>query len=128
MLRVREALKVTKLNIRLNVVEDGVKALAYLRKQGDFQDACTPDLMLLDLDFPSKPGKEVLAAIKSDPVLKGLPVIVFSSAAAQACQAAYESHANCCVQKPTDYDLFLSTVNQIWDFWFSIVSLPNHGR
>jgi chemotaxis family two-component system response regulator Rcp1 len=124
--RVREALTHARLNIRLNVVENGMKALAYLRKQGGFQDAPTPDLLLLDLDFPSKPGKEVLAAIKSDPVLKGLPVIVFSSAAAQACQAAYESHANCCIQKPSEYDTFISTVNQICHFWFSIASLPHH--
>jgi chemotaxis family two-component system response regulator Rcp1 len=126
-LRVREALNITKLHIRLKVVEDGVKAIAYLRKQGDFQDARTPDLVLLDLDFPSRPGKELLAAIKSDPVLKSLPVVVFSSAAAQACRAAYDSHANCCVQKPRDYDTFSSTVNQICDFWFSVAVLPRHA-
>ena len=127
MLRVREALKHAKLNIQLSVVGDGVKALAYLRKQGDFQDARRPDLVLLDLAFPSRPGKEVLAAIKSDPVLKGLPVIVFSSAAAQACQAAYESHANCCIQKPSEYDTFISAVNQICEFWFSVAVLPWHA-
>src|SRR5262249_12425653 len=78
----REALKESKLFIYLNVVEDGVQAMAYLRREGEYARAVQPDLILLDLNLPKKDGREVLSDLKADPGLKHIPVVVLTSSRA----------------------------------------------
>jgi two-component system, chemotaxis family, response regulator Rcp1 len=121
----REALKEGKVRNNLNVAQDGVEALAYLRREGRHEGAVRPDLILLDLNLPRMDGREVLAAIKADPELRPIPVVILtSSQAEQDIVRAYDLHANCYVTKPVDLDQFITVVKSIEDFWFAIVKLP----
>jgi CheY-like chemotaxis protein len=121
---IREALKDAKFHNSISVVEDGVEALAFLRREGRFADSVRPDLILLDLNLPRRNGREVLVDIKADPDLRRIPVvIVTSSQAEQDVLEAYDQHANCYVTKPVDLDQFIKVVKHIEDFWLSIVKL-----
>jgi len=121
----REALREGKVRNNLNVVDDGVKALAFLRREGEYAAAPRPDLVLLDLNLPRMGGREVLEAIKANPELRSIPVVVLtSSQAEQDIARAYELRANCYVTKPVDLDQFIAVVKSIEDFWFTIVRLP----
>lgn len=122
----REALKECKLYNNLSVVGDGVEALAFLRREGKYADAPRPDVILLDLNLPRKGGREVLAEIKADPILKRIPVVVItSSEAEQDVLASYDLHVNCYVTKPVDLDQFIKVVQSISTFWLTIVKLPD---
>ena len=121
----REAMKEAKVRNQLNVVGDGVEALEYLRRQGRFTDAPRPDLILLDLNLPKKDGREVLAEIKADPLLRSIPVVVLTTSNADVdVEQAYQLHANCYITKPVDFDQFMKVVQKIDDFWVNIVTLP----
>ena len=121
----REALKEAKFRNKVEVVGDGVEALAYLRQQGQYSGAMRPHLIMLDLNLPRMDGREVLAAIKKDEDLRRIPVVVLSSSEAESDIArAYELHANCYVTKPVDIDHFLTVVKSIEEFWVEIVKLP----
>ena len=121
----REALRAGKVRNNLYVASDGVDALAFLRREGQYADAVRPDLILLDLNLPRKDGREVLQEIKADATLRYIPVVVLtSSQAEQDILRAYDLHANCYVSKPVDLDQFIHVVHSIEDFWFTIVKLP----
>jgi two-component system, chemotaxis family, response regulator Rcp1 len=121
----REALREAKVRNNLHVVDDGVKAIEFLRREGEYGDAVRPDLILLDLNLPRMGGREVLEVIKADSSLRNIPVVVLtSSEAEQDIVRAYELHANCYVTKPVDLDQFISVVRSIEDFWLTIVRLP----
>jgi CheY-like chemotaxis protein len=120
-----EALREAKVHNRLSVVEDGVQALAFLRRQGPFADAPRPDLIMLDLNLPCRDGREVLAEIKADEDLKTIPVVVLTTShAEQDVRRAYEQHANCYVTKPVGFEQFLEVVKSIESFWLCLVTLP----
>jgi CheY-like chemotaxis protein len=120
-----EALKEAKVRNRLSIVEDGVLALEFLRRQGKYQTAPRPDLIMLDLNLPRKDGREVLAEIKSDDSLKTIPVVVLTtSRAEQDVLQAYKHHANCYITKPVDFEQFLNVVRTIESFWLMLVTLP----
>jgi CheY-like chemotaxis protein len=122
----KEALRESKIRNNLNVVPDGVEAMAFLRRQGQYADAPTPDVVLLDLNLPKKDGREVLAEIKTDPVLKRIPVVIItSSEAEQDILRTYDLHANCYVTKPVDLDQFIKVIQSIESFWLTIVKLPS---
>lgn len=123
-----EALKEGKVVNRVNVVQDGVEALAYLRKEGEYASAETPDLILLDLNLPKKDGREVLAEVKEDPDLRMIPVVVLTTSRdEQDILKSYDLHANCYITKPVDFEQFIGVVRAIEDFWLSVVKLPpNH--
>ncbi|MHA1104883.1 MAG: response regulator [Promethearchaeota archaeon] len=121
----KEAMKEAKIINNLNVVEDGVEALAYLRKKGKYKNANRPDLILLDLNLPKKNGREVLDDIKQDKNLKLIPVVILTvSRAEEDIFKTYELHANCFITKPVDMDQFIKVVKSIEQFWFSIAKLP----
>ncbi len=121
-----EALEHAKLLNNLYVVEDGVEAMSFLRKEGKYSDKPTPDIILLDLNLPRKDGREVLAEVKSDNKLRMIPVVVLTtSKAEQDIIKAYGLHANCYITKPVDFDCFTQVVQAIQNFWFSVVTLPN---
>ena len=122
----REALHDTKVHMHLSVVNDGVEAMAFLRREGEYGEAPRPDLILLDLNLPRKDGRGVLADVKQDPSLRHIPVVVLtSSQAEQDIVRAYELHANCYVTKPVDLDQFVKIVRSIEQFWFTVVKLPH---
>lgn len=123
-----EALKDGKMDNPLDAVRDGVEALAYLRREGIYADKPRPDLILLDLNLPRMDGREVLAAIKEDPSLRQIPVVVLTtSQAEQDILKSYHLHANCFITKPVDLDQFVEVVRGIDNFWLSIVTLPPGG-
>jgi CheY-like chemotaxis protein len=120
-----EALSAAKVCNRISIVEDGVEAMAFLRREGRYAQAPRPDLILLDLNLPRKDGREVLAEIKEDDRLKTIPVVVLTtSQAEQDVARAYRLHANCYVSKPVDFSRFLDVVRAVEGFWLSVVSLP----
>jgi CheY-like chemotaxis protein len=121
-----EALSDGKVLNHLHWVEDGVEALAFLRRQGKYTKAPRPDLILLDLNLPKKDGREVLAQIKADPSLKLIPVVILSTSAAERdILKTYELNANCYVTKPIDLEQFISVVKLIEEFWLALVKLPS---
>jgi len=124
-----EALKEAKVRNHLSIVEDGVQALEFLRRQGKHARAPRPDLIMLDLNLPRKDGREVLAEIKSDDNLKTIPVVVLTtSRAEQDVMQAYKHHANCYITKPVDFEQFLNVVRSIESFWLMLVTLPHPTR
>jgi chemotaxis family two-component system response regulator Rcp1 len=121
-----EALKEGKVRNNLSVVKDGVEALAFLRREGNFAGATRPDLILLDLNLPKKDGREVLAEIKEDGALRRIPVVVLTTSKAEEdILRTYDLHANCYITKPVDLEQFISVVRSIDDFWLSVVRLPS---
>ena len=121
----REALAEGKVINRLNVVNDGVEAIEYLRHEGAFAEATRPDLILLDLNLPKKDGLQVLEEVKADDDLRRIPVIVLTTSAAdEDVVRSYDLHANAYVTKPVDFDRFVDVIRQIDDFFISVVRLP----
>jgi chemotaxis family two-component system response regulator Rcp1 len=121
----REGLTEWKLLNNLSVAEDGVVALQFLRRQGEYAAAPRPDLIMLDLNLPKKDGRDVLKEIKEDADLKSIPVVILTTSRAEGdILKSYALHANCYVTKPLAIDQFITVVQAIESFWFSIVKLP----
>jgi len=122
----REALKESKMLNELYVTEDGVEAMEFLNREGNYADAPHPDLILLDLNLPKKDGRELLEEIKADEKLRRIPVVVLTTSKAQEdIYRMYEQHANCYITKPIDLDQFIEVVKSIDNFWLTIVKLPS---
>ncbi len=125
----RQALKDGNIHNRLSVVGDGVEAMAFLRREGQYAGAPRPDLILLDLNLPRMNGREVLAEVRNDANLTTIPVVVLTTSEAdQDILKAYTLHANCYITKPVDLEQFLRVVQMIEDFWMSFVKLPPRQR
>ncbi|MCZ6570980.1 MAG: response regulator, partial [Deltaproteobacteria bacterium] len=121
----QEAFKEAKILNNLNVVGDGVDAMAFLRREGRFAGVVRPDIVLLDLNLPRKSGRDVLEEIKGDPDLRNIPIVILTtSRAEQDVLNAYEHHANCYITKPVRLEQFVEIVRSISHFWLSIVELP----
>ena len=124
----REALKEAKVHNEIHVIQDGMAALAFLRKQGQYAASPRPDLILLDLNLPKKDGREVLAEIKQDDDLKRIPVVVLTTSRAEAdVVRSYDLHANAYVTKPVDLTQFLHVIRSLEEFWLVVVTLPPNG-
>ncbi|OJX80967.1 response regulator [Magnetospirillum sp. 64-120] len=122
----RAALDQAKLICNLHHVCDGIEALEFLRKQGPYQDAPTPHLVLLDLNMPRMGGREVLEALRADPVLHKIPVVVLTTSDVESdIEASYRLGANSFITKPVDIDQFIDSVKAMGDYWFTIVRLPH---
>ena len=123
----REVFSEGQLSNRLHVVEDGVEAMAFLRRAGAFATRPRPDLILLDLNLPRKDGRQVLQEIKLDEQLKVIPVVVLTTSKAEEdILRAYRLHANCYITKPIDLNEFIRVVKSIEGFWLETARLP-HG-
>jgi len=121
----REALESSKLHIDLDVVMDGVEAMDFLKRRGSFAEGARPDLILLDLNLPRKDGRQVLAEIKEDEALRGIPVVILTSSDADVDIAvSYQLGANCYVTKPVNLSAFQNIVHALEGFWFTVVKLP----
>ena|SRR5271155_1855822 len=125
----REACREVNPFIHLEVAQDGVEAMAFLRRQGPHLHAPRPDLILLDLNLPKMDGRQVLALIKEDDTLKTIPTVVLTSSEAEAdVLKSYQLQANCYLSKPMHFEAFHDLVKCINDFWLTKVRLPqNHN-
>ena len=124
-LMTREAFEEHKLHNTLHVVNDGVQAVSFLRREGASADAPRPGLILLDLNLPRKDGREVLAEIKTDESLRSIPVVVLTTSEAEEdVLRSYNLHANAYVTKPVDFERFIRVVQQVDDFFVTVVKLP----
>ena len=120
-----EAFAESKLAHRLHLVEDGVKAITFLRRQAPYAAAPRPDLILLDLNLPKKNGFEVLAEIKADEDLRVIPVIILTTSSADGdLLKSYQLHANAYLTKPSGLEAYAETAAAIERFWFSCATLP----
>jgi CheY-like chemotaxis protein len=122
---VKEALEENKFLNNLHMARDGVEAMKFLHKEGEYANAVRPDLILLDLNLPKKDGREVLAEVKVDEDLKRIPVVIMTiSKAEEDILKTYNLHANCYITKPIDLDQFIKVVKSVENFWLAIVELP----
>ena len=125
----REAFREANVSIQLHVAIDGVEAMAFLRREGTYADARRPDLILLDLNLPKMDGREVLALIKKDELLKTIPTVILTTSDSEAdIVRSYELQANCYLSKPMQLDAFENLVKSINDFWLMKAKLPNQGE
>jgi CheY-like chemotaxis protein len=125
----KEAFREANEAVHVNVVADGVEAMAFLNQIGNYFRAPRPDLILLDLNLPKMDGREVLARIKNDDSLKTIPTVILSTSEAAAdIEKSYELHANCYLNKPVLFDAFDSLVKNINNFWLTEVTLPRQEQ
>lgn len=124
----KEALEICKVEVKLHVTEDGVKAMRFLKKKEGYENVPTPDIVLLDLNLPRKDGREVLLEVKRDHKLKQIPVIVFTTSKHKKdVLSSYQNHANSYITKPVDFESFTHIIRTIENFWFNIVHLPQRN-
>jgi len=121
----QEAFKEGKMRNNFFVVRDGVEALDFLFKKGEFNNVPRPDIILLDLNLPKKDGQEVLEVIKADENLRQIPVVILTTSKAEEdILKTYNLHANCFITKPVELEEFMRVVKTIEDFWLTVVRLP----
>ena len=121
----KEALREAKVRNHLSVAYDGLDALSFLRREGEYADAPRPDIILLDLNLPRMDGRELLANIKADADLALIPVVVLTTSKAEEdIIRSYQLHANCYITKPVDLEQFMKVVRSVEDFWLTVVRLP----
>ena len=122
---IEEALKNSSIFYKLVTVRNGVDAMAYLRREGEYADALRPDLIVLDLNLPKKDGREVLEEIKSDSQLKRIPVIVLTTSSNEDdIHQSYDLNANCYITKSRNLSQLFAIVKRIEEFWLTTVTLP----
>ncbi len=124
---VQEVLKTSTVPHQLMVVRNGMDAMAYLRKEGEFSESPRPNLIVLDLNLPRKDGREVLAEIKTDPDLKRIPVIVLTTSSNdEDIQESYDLYVNCYITKSRNLKDLFKLVKGIESFWLDTVTLPDN--
>ena len=123
---VRSALKESRIYCNLHHAVDGIDALDFLRGQGETKrSALNPDMILLDLNMPRMNGREFLAAVKGDPPLAGIPVVVLTTSAVERdVVSAYQLGAAGYVTKPADMQVFFDSIHQLCSYWFTLARLP----
>lgn len=120
-----EALEERKIINEISVVRNGKEAIDFLFRQGKYEHAVAPDLILLDVNLPLKNGHEVLQIIKSDERTKKIPVIMLTTSSSERdVNLSYEHHANCFITKPVEMDAFMEAIGTIEEFWIQLVTLP----
>ena len=123
----KEAMVQYKVLNPLDIVEDGVDAMDYLKRRGKYADkpVTRPGLIILDLNLPRMSGREVLYELKQHPELSNIPVVVLTTSKSEEdVVKSYCLHANCYITKPVDFAKFIDVVRSINDFWFGVVTLP----
>lgn len=121
----QEAFRNANSSLQMHVATDGVEAMAFLRREGDYAHAPCPDVILLDLNLPKMDGREVLAQIKQNDTLKTIPTIILTTSDAEAdIIKSYQLMANCYLRKPGQLEAFEALVQSINDFWLTNAKLP----
>ena len=121
----RESFKMVKLAVKLHHVRNGQECMAFLRKEAPYEDAPTPDLILLDLNMPIMDGREVLEELVADPKLNHLPVVILTTSAEEKdILTMYKLRASSYIVKPVDFDQFMRVIREFGNYWFTVVVLP----
>jgi CheY-like chemotaxis protein len=121
----KEAFEERNIINEMSVVKDGKEAISFLLREGSYERAKTPDLVLLDINLPKKSGHEVLEFIKNHDDLKHIPVIMLTTSSSHSdIRKSYRNHANCFITKPIEVSDFIKAISVIEDFWFNTVALP----
>ncbi|MCB9852320.1 MAG: response regulator [Phycisphaerales bacterium] len=124
----RRALVEDVVRVDLQIVNSGSEAMAYLQRRGKYAnplDSPRPDMILLDLNLPGMSGREVLQAIRKDPALKNLVVVVLTTSEQDAdITNSYDLHCHSFVTKPVNVNRFLSIIRDLGRYWFELVTLP----
>ena len=121
----RDSFEDCHLGLNLHVASDGEEALSFLHRAGEFAGVPRPALILLDLNLPRKSGREVLAEIKGDAILRRIPVVVLTTSQSEEdVMTVYNLNANCYVTKPADLDDYLKTIRCLEEFWLRVARLP----
>jgi CheY-like chemotaxis protein len=125
----KKALNESKLLNNVCRVKDGEELLDYLKCRGDYangQNCGRPGVILLDLNMPRMDGREALKEIKSDPELKEIPVVIFTTSKAEEdIFRSYQLGVNSFITKPVTFDGLLQVIQTLGKYWFEIVELPN---
>ncbi|MGK2862921.1 MAG: response regulator [Chitinophagaceae bacterium] len=122
----KEAFIQAKVWNHISVAKDGEEAIDFLFRKGKFSNALIPDLILLDINIPKINGLQVLKIIKADPQISGIPVVMLTSSAAERdISEAYSNYVNFYMTKPVGFEKILDVINNIENFWLSIVKLPD---
>jgi len=121
----REGLKRSKVAVNLHHVENGAQCMAYLRRESEYANVPTPDVILLDLNMPVMNGYEVLEQIANDAKLNHLPVVILTTSAdEQDILKMYRLRCSSYIVKPVDFIQFQRVINEFTNYWFSVVVLP----
>ena len=121
----REAFSAASLRVNLQRVDNGEKCLKYLRKQAPYEDAVTPDLILLDMHMPVMDGHEVLSEIVKDEKLRHMPVVVLTTSYEAAdIRKMYGLRCNSYITKPVNFESFVSAIAQLAGYWLTVVVVP----
>lgn len=124
-LMIREAFEAHAITHTLHTVGDGVEAMCFLHGQGRWAGSPRPDIILLDLNLPRMDGREVLKAVKGDPALRAIPIVVLTTSESdEDILRSYELHANAYITKPVDFERFIEVVQRTNDFYVNVVKLP----
>jgi len=122
---IQEVFTDMRLATLINVVRDGEEALAYLQQKGKYKVACMPDIVLLDINMPKKNGFEVLEAMKKDPRLQSLPVIMMTTSHREEdVVRAYAEGACSYIHKHVDLDQFKQLIKQFEHYWTGVSRVP----
>jgi two-component system response regulator len=120
-----EVFKDEKIFVDVHIVRDGEEAMSFLHREGEYENASYPDLVILDLNMPKKDGREVLSELKEDPLLKSIPVVILTTSQSEEdILKSYNLQASCYVTKPIDLGQFTKIIKSLDDFWFSAVRFP----
>ena len=127
-LMIRDAFHENRLANDLRFVTDGEELMDYLRQKGKYTgraSAPRPGLILLDLNMPKKDGREALREIKSDPGLRGIPIVVLTTSKAEEdIYRTYNLGVNSFITKPVTFDSLVVITKELGRYWFEIVELP----
>ncbi len=122
---IQEAMTITRIPYTLDIIRDGMSAIAFLRGDDNCIDTCRPEFVLLDLILSDKSGLEVLKVVKSDTSLKQIPVAILTSTDVEEdVYEYYNLHVKCFLTKPWDLDQFITMMRRLEEFWFSTVTSP----
>ncbi len=127
----KKALAETKLANTLIRVEDGEELMEYLKQRGKYEnvDVSRPGMILLDLNMPRKDGRETLKEIKSDPELRDIPVIIFTTSKAEEdIFRSYQLGGNSFITKPVTFDKLVKVISELGAYWFKLVKLPQSSE
>lgn len=126
---IQEAFHEAKITVNFSLVNDGRQAVDFLRKDGEYMNVTTPDIVLLDLNLPKMNGFEVLEIVKMDEQLKQIPVIMLTtSSSPDDIQKSYSNYVNSYIVKPSYFQNFINIVRSVEDFWLETSTLPTRAE